>query len=224
MYKIAVVEDDNTIRSELHLVLANHGYEVCDIVDFTNVVNQLKEIKPHIVLLDINLPGEDGLKICMKLRAFSDVPVIFVTSRDTDIDELQSLMMGGDDFITKPYNISILLTRIAVLLKRVYKDENQLVLEHKGITLNIETGRLIKDGLEAELTKSEMRILAYLFRHVGKIVPRADLIDHLWDNEMFVDDNTLSVNITRIRNKLEGIGVYHLIETKHRRGYYIDKD
>ncbi len=158
----------------------------------------------------------------MKIRAFSTVPIIFVTSRDTDIDELQSLMMGGDDFITKPYNISILLTRIAVLLKRVYKDDNQFILSHRGVVLNLEVGKIEKDGMEAELTKSEMRILFYLFRNTGKIVSRADLIDYLWDNELFIDDNTLSVNINRIRHKLEALKVSDLIKTKHRLGYTIE--
>ncbi|MDF2544726.1 MAG: response regulator transcription factor [Herbinix sp.] len=223
MYKIAIVEDDTIIRNELQIVLINHGYEICKIEDFKNVSDQIKELKPHIVLLDINLPYEDGYKICMKIRAFSTVPIIFVTSRDTDMDELQSLMMGGDDFITKPYNISILLTRIAVLLKRVYKDDNQLLLSHRGVVLNLEVGRIEKDGIEVELTKSEMRILSYLFRNIGKIVSRADLIDFLWDNELFIDDNTLSVNINRIRHKLEALQVSDLIKTKHRLGYTIEK-
>lgn len=222
MYKIAVVEDDKVIRNELHMVLSNNGYEVCDIVEFINIDAQIKELNPHIILLDINLPNEDGYKICMKIRSFSEVPIIFVTSRDTDIDELQSLMMGGDDFITKPYNVSILLTRISILLKRIYKDTNQFILNHKGITLNIESGKVEKDSKMTELTRSELKILAYLFKHAGKIVPRADLVDYLWDNNLFVDDNALSVNITRLRNKLEEIGAGTLIETKHRQGYIIN--
>ncbi len=221
MYKIAVIEDDKAIRNELHLILTNQGYEVCDVTEFQQVAEQIRQLQPHLVLLDINLPREDGFKICTKIRAFSAVPIIFVTCRESDLDELTSLMLGGDDYITKPYNSSILLTRIAILLKRVYKDEKQITMEHKGIKLNIENGRIEKDKSYVDLTKSEMRILAYLFRNAGKIVPRADLVDYLWDNEVFVDDNTLSVNITRIRNKLEKIQVYHLIETRHRQGYYI---
>lgn len=222
MYRIAIVEDDAMIRNELQLVLINNGYEVCKIEDFINVAEKIKEINPHIILLDINLPYEDGFKLCMKIRSFSAIPIIFVTSRDTDIDELQSLMMGGDDFITKPYNISILLTRIAVLLKRVYKDYNQLILSHRGVVLNIEAGKLEKDSIEAELTKSELRILICLYRNIGKIVTRADLIDYLWDNEMFIDDNTLSVNVNRIRHKLESLKVSDFIKTKHRLGYTIE--
>lgn len=222
MYRIAVVEDDKVIRSELHLILTNNGYEVLDIVDFVNVADQLKALNPQIILLDINLPNEDGYKICIKVRSYSDTPIIFVTSRDTDMDELQSLMMGGDDFITKPYNISILLTRIAILLKRTYKDLDQFILNHSGITLHIDSGKIEKDRKTAELTKSELKILAYLLKHTGKIVSRSDLVDHLWDNDLFVDDNTLSVNITRLRGKLENIGVSNLIETKHRQGYIIN--
>ena len=222
MYRIVVVEDDKVIRSELHLILTNNGYEVLDIVDFVNVAEQLKALNPQIILLDINLPNEDGYKICIKVRSFSDTPIIFVTSRDTDMDELQSLMMGGDDFITKPYNISILLTRIAILLKRTYKDLKQFILNYKGITLHIDSGKIEKDKKTAELTKSELKILAYLLKHTGKIVSRSDLVDHLWDNDLFVDDNTLSVNITRLRGKLEDIGVSNLIETKHRQGYIIN--
>lgn len=221
MYKIAVVEDDSVIRSELLLLLTNNGYTAYDISDFHNVSEQIKELEPHIILLDINLPNEDGYKICMKIRSFSNTPIIFVTSRDTDIDELQSLMMGGDDFITKPYNISILLTRIAVLLKRVYKDDNQFVLTHRGVSLHIDSGKIEHNCNFAQLTQSELKILIYLFRYAGKICTRADIIDYLWDNELFIDDNTLSVNMTRIRNKLETIQVSNFIETKHRQGYYI---
>lgn len=222
MYKIALIEDDKAIREELRIILSNNGYEVFEITQFIDVAKQVKEIKPHMLLLDINLPNEDGFKICMDVRTFSELPIIFVTCRDTDMDEVKSLMMGGDDFVTKPYNISVLLSRISVLLKRVYKDNNQFILRYNGITLNIETGKIEKDGKTADLTKSELKILIYLFRNVGKIVSRADLTDYLWDNDLFVDDNTLSVNITRIRGKLETIGVKNLIETKHRQGYYIE--
>ena len=221
MFKILIVEDNRAIREELKLVLENNGYKTVIIKDFFNTAEQIKKLEFDLMLLDINLPEEDGFKLCMKIRAFSQVPIIFVTSRNTDFDELQSITLGGDDFISKPYNIPILLARISALLKRTYTNKALSKLVHNGVTLDIETSKISFEEKSAELTKNEFKILLYLFKNNGKIVPRADIIDYLWDNEIFVDDNALSVNITRIRGKLEELGVSDFIQTKHRQGYII---
>lgn len=222
MYNILIVEDDITIREELTVILRNNAYIVCAITDFTKVIATVREKAPHLIILDINLPCQDGFKLCTQIRSFSKVPIIFVTSRNTDMDELNSITLGGDDFITKPYNTSILFARIASLLKRTYPDnKEQDILCHKDVTLYLVMGKAEHNGSIVELTKNELKILSYLFNHKGKIVSRTDIIEYLWDNEMFVSDNTLSVNITRMRNKLEQIDVENFIITKHGQGYMV---
>lgn len=222
MFRIMIIEDDAGIREELLLLLNNHGYLVTAVTDFADAALQVRQAEPHLIILDINLPDTDGFQLCTRIRGFSRAPIIFVTSRNTDMDELNSITLGGDDFITKPYNTAILLARIASLLRRAYPDDRQEEgLTHKGVTLNLAAGRLENGNGWVELTKNEIKILHYLFLHRGKIVPRADLIEYLWDNELFVDDNTLSVNVTRIRGKLEQLGVDGFISTKRGQGYMI---
>ena len=220
MYTILIIEDDEAICRELQMLLQKQGYEaIC-----WNMQEDIRELvkthDPHIILLDINLPQMDGFTVCSQLRSFSKVPIIFVTSRNTDMDELWSMQMGGDDFITKPYNTSILLARIAALLKRSYewKDQN---LTHHGVLLDVAMSRVEFQNNTRELTKNEVKILHYMFQHKGEIIPREDLIDYLWDNKLFIDDNALSVNVTRIRNKLRELGVEDFIVTRHRQGYQI---
>lgn len=220
MYTILIIEDDEAICRGLQMLLQKQGYEaIC-----WNMQEDIRELvkthDPHIILLDINLPQMDGFTVCSQLRSFSKVPIIFVTSRNTDMDELCSMQMGGDDFITKPYNTSILLARIAALLKRSYewKDQN---LTHHGVLLDVAMSRVEFQNNTRELTKNEVKILHYMFQHKGEIIPREDLIDYLWDNKLFIDDNALSVNVTRIRNKLRELGVEDFIVTRHRQGYQI---
>lgn len=220
MYTILIIEDDEAICRELQMLLQKQGYEaIC-----WNMQEDIRELvkthDPHIILLDINLPQMDGFTVCSQLRSFSKVPIIFVTSRNTDMDELCSMQMGGDDFITKPYNTSILLARIAALLKRSYewKDQN---LTHHGVLLDVAMSRVEYQNNTRELTKNEVKIPHYMFQHKGEIIPREDLIDYLWDNKLFIDDNALSVNVTRIRNKLRELGVEDFIVTRHRQGYQI---
>lgn len=220
MYTILIIEDDEAICKELQMLLEKQGYEaVCWNLQ-EDIKELVKTLDPHIILLDINLPQMDGFTICSQLRSFSMVPIIFVTSRNTDMDELCSMQMGGDDFITKPYNTSILLARIAALLKRSYewKDQN---LTHNGVTLDVAMSRVGYQNNARELTKNEVKILHYMFQHKGEIIPREDLIDYLWDNKLFIDDNALSVNVTRIRNKLRELGVEDFIVIRHRQGYQI---
>lgn len=220
-YKILIIEDDLTIQTQLKTLLLGNGYEAEAVIDFPVAVNHVKDFKPHLILLDIKLPGNDGFAICSEIRAFSEVPIIFVTSSNTDMDELNSIMLGGDAFITKPYNTAILLAKISALLRRAYASDGKEILKWNKTALHLEGSYIEHDCQRAELTKNEVKILYYLFKNAGKICPRNDIIDFLWDSQLYVDDNALSVNVTRIRDKLEGIGLTDFIKTKHRQGYMI---
>ncbi len=217
--KIMIIEDDIVIQTELKKLLIGNGYDVCAIWDFSNPIVSMKAYKPHLIILDIKLPDISGFSICSEIRGFSNVPIIFVTSCDTDMDELNSIMLGGDAFITKPYNTAILLAKIASLLKRVYDIQRKTDYEWQGAVLYLESSLIEYNGSKVELTKNELKILCFLFKNAGKICSRNDIVDYLWDNQLYVDDNALSVNINRIRDKLVSIGLNDFIKTKHRQGY-----
>ena len=222
MTKIFIIEDEKTIRDELSIFLSRYGYEVEAPTEFENIIDCVKEKKPNLILLDINLPIFDGYYIYREIRKFSDVPIIIVTSRDSDIDELMSMNLGADDFVTKPYNTQILLARIESILKRVYKNSGaQDVLEYNGIQVNLANGNISYNDKTIEITKNELKILSYLIKNKGNIVSRENLMNYLWDCEMFIDDNTLSVNVTRIRKKLDELGLSNVIETRRGLGYII---
>ena len=220
-YKIMIIEDDPLIRSQLQTLLSGNGYETLTPDPLSDIAGAVKDRQPHLLLLDIRLPGESGFSLCSKIRTFSGLPIIFVTSCNTDMDELNSILLGGDAFITKPYNTAILLAKINALLKRHYACGQEESLTWQGAVLHPESSRLEYQGRQAELTKNELKILVFLFRHAGRICSRSDLIDHLWDNQLYVDDNALSVNINRIREKLSAIGLDDFIKTRHRQGYTI---
>ena len=220
MSKIFIVEDENTIRDELSIFLARYGYEVEAPENFENIIEEIKKSNSDLILLDINLPIFDGYYICREVRKFSETPIIVVTSRDSDVDELMSMNLGADDFVTKPYNTQILLARIEAILKRVNRSSTpQDVLEYKDMKVNLSNGTVTYDDKTIEITKNELKILSYLIKNKGKIVSREKLMNYLWDCEMFIDDNTLSVNVTRIRKKLEEIGLKNIIETRRGLGY-----
>lgn len=220
MYKIMIVEDDIELREELKILLQNNGYEVKVTTNFENVEKQILEEQCHLILLDINLPNKNGYEICSKIRTKSKLPIIFVTSRNSSMDELNGIMLGGDDYIEKPYNVPVLLARIQNLLNRVYpKEQKSSKLEYKGITLDILKSQIKYNDKEIELTKTEIKTLYYLLKNTDRIIARTEIIDYLWDNEVYADDNSLSVVITRLREKLKKIGVEHLIETKRGQGY-----
>lgn len=219
--KILIIEDDFTIQTQLKTLLSGNGYEVFAVTDFSQTIEQLKEAAPHLVILDIKLPGNNGFEICSQIRTFSDIPIVFVTSSNTDMDELNSIMLGGDAFITKPYNPAILLAKIAALLKKAYRSPQTEIYMWREATLHLESSMIEYKGQKAELTKNELKILYYLFKNSGKICSRNDIVDFLWDNQLYVDDNALSVNITRIRDKLAAIGLVDFIKTKHRQDYEV---
>ncbi|MGL4848535.1 MAG: response regulator transcription factor [Clostridium sp.] len=221
MKRIGIVEDDLNIRDEIVKTIGRYGYEGVQFTNFENILDEIKEKDVDLLLLDINLPYFDGYHICREIRKFSQVPIIMVTSRNSDMDELMSINIGADDFVTKPYNIQVLLARIERLLIRsgMGKDEKSSILEHRGMKLNLEKGVITYNDNEIDLTKNEIKIVTYLMKNKEKIVSREDLMKYLWDSDYFVDDNTLSVNITRIRKKLSEMGLSNVIETKRGLGY-----
>ena len=221
MQKIMIIEDDSGIREELALLLSTEGYQAITVTDFTNVSMQISEHSPNLILLDLNLPERDGLSLCADIRKVNPTPIIFVTSRDSAADELHALSLGGDDYITKPYNIPVLLARIKAVLRRSSGTAEPDTLETGGLTLHLTQGTVSAQGKSVELTRNELKILSYLMAHAGKIVPRADLIESLWESQIYIDDNTLSVNVTRLRGKLEELGLPDLIKTRRGLGYQL---
>ncbi len=222
MKKILIVEDDQKLRNELKIFLEKNGYEALTIEKFDNSIQDILDKKADLILLDINLPYLDGEYICKEIRKISDVPIIIVTSRDNELDELISLNNGADQYVTKPYNIQILLAKIAGLLKRSESTAtNQNKINCKDFILNISKSIIEKEEKQIELTKNELKILHFLVLKKGQIVSRDEIINYLWDSESFIDDNTLTVNMTRLRNKLEEIGLKNIIETKRGQGYIL---
>ena len=220
--KILIIEDERVIRQELKVLLENALYEVEMLEKFDAAAEEILKRMPDLVLLDLNLPQESGFDICAQVRAESDVPVIFLTSRTDSADELNGMLRGGDDYITKPFYPPVLLAHIAAVLKRVKKpDREKSLLEYKGVKLHLAKGCAEYKGKSVELSKNEMKILHCLFLRQGEIVPRMEMIEELWDNQVYIDDNSLSVNMTRLRNKLESIGVQGFIETNRGMGYCI---
>lgn len=220
MEKIIIIEDDEIIREELENFLSKYGYKIVSPTSFDNVVQFILNENANLVLLDINLPIFDGYYICREVRKKSDIPIIIVTSRDSDMDELMSMNLGADDFVTKPYNTQILLARIAALLKRSGSNTaTSSILTYKDFQLNLSNATIRYNEKEIELTKNEVKILSYLINHKGEIVSRELLMEYLWSTEYFVDDSTLTVNITRLRKKLEEIGIENVIETRRGLGY-----
>mgnify|MGYP001852365861 FL=1 len=222
MNKILIIEDDEKIRKELENFLNRNGYNAKALNRFNNLVEDIINEKADLVLLDINLPYVDGEFVLKEIRKISNVPIIMVTSRDNEMDELISLNYGADQYVTKPYNIQILLAKISVLLKRNQNAGiNQDKIDCKDFILNRSKSIIEKDDLKVELTKNEISILYFLILHRATIVPREDIIKYLWDSEYFIDDNTLTVNMKRLRGKLEEIGLNDIIETKRGQGYML---
>ncbi len=220
MNKILIVEDDEKLRKELEIFLNKNGYEAKGIEKFDNVINDIINEKANLILLDINLPFIDGEYICKEVRKISDVPIIMVTSRNNEIDELISLNYGADQYVTKPYNIQILLAKIAGLLKR-NSSNNQEKIDCGKFVLNISQSLIESSNKKIELTRNEFKILYYLAIHKGQIIARDEIMDYLWESESFIDDNTLTVNMKRLRNKLEELNLQDIIETKRGQGYIL---
>jgi DNA-binding response OmpR family regulator len=221
MKKIVIVEDNKKIRDELCLFLSKNGY-ICEApVNFSEIVDSILAANAQLVLLDINLPVYDGYYVCREIRKRSDIPIIVVTSRDSEFDELTAMSFGADDFITKPYNTQILLMRISSVLKRAYKETLSDRIDCGSFSFIPSKSVVEYMGSETELTKNELRILTCLYERKGSIVSRDELMTKLWNSEVFIDDNTLTVNMNRLRKKLEDIGVLDAIQTKRGQGYLL---
>ena len=222
MSKILIVEDDKKLRQELVTFLNKNGFEAKGLENFENTIQDILEEKADLVLLDINLPYADGEFVCKEVRKMSNVPIIMITSRDNEIDELMSLNYGADQYVTKPYNIQILLAKINGLLKRNQNaGRNPEKIDCNGFVLNIAERVIEKDNQKMDLTKNEYTILYYLSIHKNEVVSRDEIMDYLWESEEFIDDNTLNVNIKRLRTKLEELGLQDRIETKRGQGYVL---
>ena len=217
MKKIAILEDDTSIALELKELLKNAGYNVLIITDYENAVESLLKEKVDLTLLDINLPTANGEVILKELRKQTTMPIIMLTSRITEVDEILSISYGADDYITKPYNPTILLLRIQNIFKRFNSQTNSLI--YNNIIVNLSKGILQKENEELSLTKNEMIIFLYLLNNKGNIVKRDELMTDLWNNNEYINDNALTVNISRLRTKLEEFGLKDVIETRKGQGY-----
>ena len=220
MAEILIIEDEVKLRQELEVYLNNNGYLTKVIESFENTLEQMNQFDGDLILLDINLPNVNGQFLCKEYRKNSSKPIIIVTSRNNEMDELMCINYGADDFVTKPYNPLILLARIEAVLKRANPKE-ELIINYQDICLDVSKSSIIKNNQVVDLSKNELKIFYYLLSHRGIIISREKLMSYLWDSDMFVDDNTLTVNINRLRKKLEDIGLNDVIHTRRGQGYII---
>ena len=225
MHKILLVEDVEVIRQQVKKILEQWEYEVVLVEDFMEVLSLFVKEEPHLVLMDIGLPLFNGYHWCQEIRKVSKVPIMFLSSRDQAMDIVMAINMGGDDFVTKPFDQNVLLAKIQGLLRRSYEfGKDQSLLEYMGVILNLKAMDLVYQGEVVSLTKNEFQILQVLVERSGNIVSREDLMKELWNSDFFIDDNTLSVNVARLRKKLEAVGLKDFIETKKGVGYGLRHD
>lgn len=222
MYRIYLVEDDEMIAGLMKKHLESWGYQVDIVKDFTNVLGEFAKLNPQLVLLDLKLPFFNGFHWCEEIRKLSQVPVIFVSSAADNMNMVMAMARGADDFIAKPFDLDVLVAKVQAILRRTYSfGKSSNILEHKGAVLNLGSGSLTVGEESLELTRNELKILQILFEHNGKAVSRDAIMTKLWENDSFVDDNTLTVNMTRLRKKLGGIGLRNFIVTKKGMGYMV---
>lgn len=223
MYRILITEDDSTISYLMKKHLENWGYSVKCVEDFNNVLNEFTEFDPHIVLMDIMLPFYNGYHWCSEIRRISEIPIVFISSASDNMNIVMAMNMGGDDFISKPLDLNVMTAKIQAMLRRTYDMGNKIpILEYKGAVLNLNDTTLIYQDKILELTKNDFRIMQTLMENRGKIVSRDTLMVKLWQIDCYVEENTLTVNITRLRKKLESIGLTDFIKTKVGAGYIIE--
>jgi DNA-binding response OmpR family regulator len=223
MFKVLIVEDERKIAEIVGENMKSWGYEPCYINNFQKVDEEFMLTNPHLILLDINLPYYNGFYWCEKIRRHSNVPILFLSSRTEQMDMMMAINMGGDDFIQKPFSMEMLLTKINAILRRTYtyQAKSLELLCHRDLTLNLKTATAIVDDIEIDLTKNEFKILSVLLEHKNKIVSRDKLMQALWENESYIDDNTLTVNVNRLRRKLNEAGMGDYIQTKKGQGYML---
>lgn len=219
MTKIKIIEDDLSIANELKEILDRAGYLVEVTEDFSNILDQIRKDQPNLILLDINLPRINGEVLLQQIRKESNIPIIMVTSKNTEVDEVLSMSYGADDYITKPYNPTILLLRIGAVLKRSERISDKIF--YHNLEVIPQKGILKQEENEIVLTKNEMIIFIYLLQHQEQIVTRDELMTDLWNNDEYINDNALTVNISRLRAKLKEIGYEDAIETRKGQGYIL---
>lgn len=225
MYKILIVEDEQVIAEQVCKYLEKWGYQAEYVKDFQHVTKEVMAVEPHLILMDINLPYYNGHYWCGQIRQFSSVPILFLSSASDNMNIVMAVHMGADDFLAKPFDVEILLAKIQALLRRSYAFTGQsAVLECGGVILDLQDASLLVQQEKVELTKNEFKILQLLFENRNRTVSREEIMKRLWDNECFVDDNTLSVNMNRLRKKLEAVGLDHFIKTKKGMGYLIENE
>ena len=223
MYRILIVEDDMTIAKVLAAHLEKWGYETRCAENFKNIMNDFLDFEPQLLMLDIGLPFFNGFHWCQEIRKVSQVPIMFLSSLDDNMNIVMAMNMGGDEFIEKPFDLNVVTAKVQALLRRTYAFQGSSnLLEHDGIMLNLGDATVLYQGQEVELTKNEFRILQILFERAGKIVSRDEIIERLWDSDEFIDDNTLTVNVARLRKKLESVGRKDMIRTKKGIGYMVE--
>lgn len=223
MYKLMIVEDDAVIAKMIQKHMESWGYEVVCIEDFKNVLQIFAGEEPQLVLMDISLPFYNGYHWCSEIRKISKVPIIFISSASDNMNIVMAVNMGGDDFIAKPFDMSVLCAKIQAILRRTYDFAgNGNLLEHKGMIFDIGKGVVTYKGVQVELTKNEMGILQTLLEQKGRIVTRDSLMEKLWQSDSFIDDNTLTVNVARLRKKLEEAGACDMIKTRKGIGYVVE--
>lgn len=222
MYRILIVEDDKVIADTVKEQLIKWGYETFVVTDFSDVLKTFVEVEPHLVLMDIGLPFFNGYHWCTQIRTVSKVPIIFMSSMSDNMNIVMAINMGGDDFIVKPFDINVLIAKVQAMLRRTYSFvESTNIIEHNGCILNMNDQSFTYNNNKVELTKNEYKILQYLLENLGKVVTRDSIMMKLWESDDFIDDNTLTVNVTRLRKKLELAGLSDYIKTKKGVGYII---
>ena len=223
MYKILIVEDDPGIGTAIRCHIETWGLEARCAEDFKDIVKEFTEYSPHLILMDISLPFYNGYHWCMEIRKISKIPIIFISSASDNMNIVMAMNMGGDDFIAKPFDLNVLTAKIQAVLRRTYDFENQVsILQHRGVLLNLSDASLSYEGERIELTKNDYRILKTLMENKGHVVSRDKLMEKLWETDCFVDENALTVNIARLRKKLEQAGIEGFIATKKGMGYIIE--
>jgi DNA-binding response OmpR family regulator len=224
MYRIMIVEDEEKIRRIVADSLKKWQYDVVEVTRFDQVLSEFEQKEPHLVLLDINLPVFDGYYWCQQIRSISKVPIIFLSSRNENMDIIMAINMGGDDFIQKPFDLDILVAKISALIRRkyTYQEDETIRFFHRGLHLNVTNSTIEYKGQVTELSRNEFILLQLMMRNIGKIVSREDLMQALWSDEQFIDDNTLTVNVNRIRRKMAELGLDDFIATRKGMGYLIE--
>ena len=223
MYKIMIIEDDLTIAQAIKDYLSKWDYKVICVTDFKNIIGQVIQFEPQLILLDVMLPFYNGFHWCSEIRKISRVPILFISSASDNMNIVMAMNMGGDDFIAKPFDLNVLIAKVGAIIRRTYSFQGQITLmEHKGVVLNLSDTTLNYEEQKIDLSKNDYKILQLLMENIGKVVLREEIMHRLWENDSFVDENTLTVNITRLRKKLEEAGLENFIKTKRGIGYMVD--